>query len=104
MAIDIWKTFPVKRNQRGVIEVDIWNGGSFSEFKRRIKRPYQLIRYTDAWIGRWDLISHEVYKDVSFWWAILAANGISNPFVEPKVGAVLRIPSINDILEWLHWR
>jgi len=51
--------------------------------------------------NRLDLISYKYYRTVSYWWIILLANSIYNPF-NIKTGDVLRIPSPSIIFtKWL---
>lgn len=50
---------------------------------------------------RLDLISYKYYKTVNYWWIILVANSIYNPF-DIRTGDILRIPSISIIFtKWL---
>lgn len=48
-----------------------------------------------------DLISYEYYGTANFWWVILVANNILDPF-DMEIGLVLRIPLKSDVLnKWL---
>lgn len=49
--------------------------------------------------GRWDLISHKFYKTVGYWWLICLANQISNPFEIKPTGTVIRIPSLDYLIQ-----
>jgi hypothetical protein len=48
-----------------------------------------------------DITSYRNYGTVSFWWIILAFNGIQDPFFETTVGRVVEIPSWNDIYDFV---
>lgn len=49
--------------------------------------------------GRWDLISNKFYKTVNYWWLICLANLISNPFELVSAGTVIRIPSLDYLIQ-----
>lgn len=50
---------------------------------------------------RLDLISYKYYRTVNYWWIILLANSIYDPF-NVRTGDVLRIPSPQVIFsKWL---
>ena len=51
-------------------------------------------------VDRIDLISYENYHTVEYWWIILLANNILDPF-DVKVGSILRIPSPSVV--FTHW-
>ena len=50
------------------------------------------VTLTSSDVGRWDLLAHRHYRDVSLWWVIPHANGILDPMVW-EVDKVIRIPS-----------
>jgi len=60
---------------------------------------YHVVERQDE--NRMDLVSYKYYQTVSYWWIILLANGIYDPF-GVRVGDVLRIPSPEIIFtKWL---
>lgn len=46
-----------------------------------------------------DLISNLAYGTPDLWWVIYEFNGIKDPLFELQTGTVLRIPSIDRVLE-----
>lgn len=79
-----------------ITEVDFLHH-SLSNFKKKYPVSYYRVDESDK--NRPDLISYRCYGSVKYWWLILAANSISNPF-ELEVGKVLEIPNILDIYEF----
>lgn len=51
---------------------------------------------------RLDAIAHKVYGSTFFWWILALVNDVRNPFTQPEVGQILRIPSQNRILAMLY--
>lgn len=47
--------------------------------------------------GRLDLIAHQYYQNALLWWVIASANNITNPFLYPKTGDIIRIPSLRTL-------
>lgn len=57
-----------------------------------------FVTVTNDLIFRPDLISSKAYGLPDLWWVICEFNGISDPFFDLKVGMVLRIPKIDNVL------
>ena len=53
--------------------------------------------YTIGDMETWNLISYKEYGTTRLWWIICKLNGINDPTVEPKVGNILRMVSIDKI-------
>lgn len=103
MAIEIWDTISVEVNARGIAERNIWSV-DLVDVKKNIKRKYDLVMFSEAWIGRWDLFATEVYGDQYLWWVVPVVNDLMNLFKEPKEGTILKVPNVNDVLEFLAFR
>jgi hypothetical protein len=86
----------------GTEELDfLWN--SLSEFEMKYGPTYY--RIDDSDLPDPALISYKVYGDVGFWWIILLANGIENPFTELESGMILKIPNKLDLYDFQRkWR
>ncbi len=97
---EIWDIFDVETNASGVQEVNIW-AKSICGLKNSIKRPVQNIMWSDAWIGRWDLLADNVYGNVYLWWAVPVVNDVMNIFHDPSAGAVVSVPDRYDIWEYM---
>ncbi len=50
-------------------------------------------------VERPDLIAHKAYGNSDLWWAIYEFNNLRDPFFDLTLGAVLRLPSKNRLLE-----
>lgn len=48
-------------------------------------------------IGRLDIIANNYYKNSLLWWVIAEANEIRNPFEDMRIGAIIRIPTIETL-------
>lgn len=46
-----------------------------------------------------DLVSFKCYGVVELWWAIYEFNNIRDPFFDIRAGQILRIPSIERVLD-----
>ena len=48
----------------------------------------------------WSSLSYRYFGTTSLWWAICKFNAISNPFILPKVGEIIKIPaqSVIDLM------
>lgn len=103
MAVEIWDLVRVERNARGVEERNIWDF-DLVEFKKWMKRKFDLVMFSEAWIGRWDLFAFEVYGDQYMWWVVPVVNDLMNLFEEPRVGVILKVPNVFDVLEFLAFR
>lgn len=99
----IWNFFEVERNERGILERNIWKD-DLVDVKKDVSGSYDLVMFTEAWIGRWDLFAYEVYGETELWWAVPVANDVMNVFVESSAGAILKVPKADRIIEWLRWR
>lgn len=62
---------------------------------------YNVIHITDDFIGRMDLVSHQVYGDADYADILCKLNGISNPF-ELNADCDIIVPSINDITQFYY--
>lgn len=51
---------------------------------------------------RLDKLAYEFYKDMTMWWALAAANGLGKGTFLVPPGTVLRIPSINNINDYIY--
>jgi len=47
---------------------------------------------------RLDLISYQHYATARLWWVLALANGITNPFIAPYIGDLVRVPTITRII------
>lgn len=52
-------------------------------------------------VGRPDLISLEAYNSVVYWWIILLANDIDDPFNGIEEGDVLILPKPSEVFDFL---
>lgn len=52
-------------------------------------------------LGRPDLISLDAYGDVNYWWVIMLANDIVDPFDDIKFGDELIIPNDTEVFQFL---
>jgi hypothetical protein len=93
---EIWTVFP-KDNEKK--EVNIW-AKNLVDFKKAVRRPIKLWTMTEAYVGRWDLVAEELYRDVYLWWAVPLANDILDLFAPELIGMFLKVPSYQDIWEW----
>jgi len=57
-----------------------------------------FISVDDDIVRRPDLIADKAYNNPDLWWVIYEFNGIRDPLFELKVGDVLRIPSIDRVM------
>ena len=46
-----------------------------------------------------DLLASQLYGQPELWWAIYEFNNIIDPLFDLKIGQILRIPSLNRVLE-----
>lgn len=44
-----------------------------------------------------DLISDYLYKSTDYWWVVLWANNILDPFGRPKAGEIIKVVDINSL-------
>ena len=78
----------------GIEELDfLYN--SLSEFEITIETKRYRVDGSD--IPDPALISYKCYGSVYFWWILLVANGIQNPFSELTPGTLLVVPNVVDI-------
>jgi hypothetical protein len=57
-----------------------------------------VVQVTQAWEGRLDLLSYELYGTVDLWWAVAELNHLVDPFTEVVSGVQLRVPSRDRLL------
>ncbi len=50
-------------------------------------------------IQRLDLISQKAYGTPNLWWVIAEFNGINDPLFDLRPGTILRIPSLDRVLQ-----
>jgi len=100
MKGEFWDLMKVEENDRGVKEVNIW-ARSIAEIKGSIKRKVQKVMWTDAWIGRWDLLAWELYRNQYLWWVVPVVNDVFNPFIEPSAGVIVNVPDLMDVWEYI---
>jgi len=86
----------------GTPEVDfLWN--NLSKFELKYEPFYYRIEEED--FMRPDLISYKIYGSVRYWWVILLVNKVQDPYSELTVGALIQLPSMQDIYEFnKRWR
>lgn len=71
----------------------------FTELPTSEDDSYHKVTKIDRY--RPDLISYKYYETVDYWWVVLLANSIFDPF-DIKPGTVLRIPSKSVVIsKWL---
>jgi len=103
MKGEFWDLMEVEVNDRGEKEVNIWARG-IADIKNAVKRRVARYMWNDSWIGRWDLFAYEVYKNQYLWWVVPVVNDILNPFVEPASGAIVEVPDLMDVWEYIKFR
>ena len=59
--------------------------------------PDDFYYYTVNEMENWNLISYKEYGTTRLWWIICKLNGIIDPTVDPKVGQILRMVTIDQI-------
>lgn len=74
----------------------LWS--TLSDFPLNYTPSYYRASSND--IARPDLISYKNYSTVKYWWIICVVNNISNPLTEIEDGMILKIPNIQDILNF----
>jgi hypothetical protein len=94
---ELWTIFSVDKEKD---EVNIWSK-NLVDFKKALRRPTKLWTMTEAYVGRWDLVAEELYRDVYLWWAVPLANDIMDLFSPLLIGAFLKVPAVQDIWEWI---
>lgn len=52
--------------------------------------------------NRPDLLANKLYNEPELWWVIYEFNEIKDPFFDLKAGQILRIPTLERILEALN--
>jgi hypothetical protein len=62
-------------------------------------RQQYVVTYTDR--ANAPGLAFSIYGDRDYWWILCLYNGILNPIDEIAPGTVLRLPSINDINNFL---
>ena len=92
---EIWTKFP-----EGKGEVNIW-ARDLVDFKKAVRRGLNFWVFTEAYIGRWDLVADELYGDVYLWWAVPVVNDILDLFGGELAGQFLKVPQYMDVWEWV---
>jgi len=69
--------------------------------KRFLKREGRVWILSEAYLGRLDLASYDVYGTPDYWWAILAVNDIMDPWDKSLVGKEMFCPDPLDIHDFL---
>lgn len=72
-----------------------------------LRRPLELepneddtfVTVTQEYERRPDLLSSRVYGDPELWWVIYEFNGIMDPLFDLKMGQILRIPSLERVVQ-----
>ena len=90
------------RYTNGIVAVNR-SGKNFLVLRKPLKLEEDstdtFIVITQEITRRPDLISHRVYGVPELWWAIYEFNNIRDPLFGLKQGQILRIPSIERVLE-----
>lgn len=95
--------FLKKETVRGIREVNLLTL-PVGMLRRYSKRPLKLYILSQAYLGRFDLVSYDVYKTPYYWWVILAFNDIKDSWDASLVGSIIKCPNILDIHDFLHSR
>ena len=82
-------------NGEEVIDVPSFKYRDFHSFLSNFRLPYRTVQEEEE--GLPDLISFRVYGVHTYWWVILFANQIIDPFTELKAGAEIVVPPTNII-------
>jgi len=80
-----------------VEELDFLNS-SLSNLTMKRRPSYYRLNSIDR--KRPDIISEKNYGTVYFWWVIMAASGIQDPFFETTIGRIVKVPSMLDISDF----
>ena len=77
--------------------------GSWVQLPFLLNPNLPVKRYTvsNAFAGRVDLISQDVYETDEYFWVIIAYNKPRNPFNWPNAGDVIFIPDLGSIVSEL---
>lgn len=94
--MEIWSIFPKEGGDVNFLMK------SLADMKKYIRREVKYIMFTEAWIGRWDLLATEVYGDPYLWWVIPVVNDIIDLFDPELVGAILKVPHAYDVWDFLN--
>lgn len=90
----------VFRRSTGTQEFALWNADrTFSN-----AQDYGVHQVTDFEVGRLDLISHQHYNTVEYWWIIADANDLLDPLEEMRPGMILKIPNRSAIETYVRRR
>ena len=79
------------------VEVDFISN---SLSKLVLKRKFGNYRLTSIDRKRPDIISYKHYNTPYFWWIVLLANLVEDPFFETEIGRVFLIPNEFDIQDF----
>ena len=73
-----------------------------TEIESFLKRQPRRFLLSSAYLGRFDLVSEDVYRNPSFWWVACVVNLIFDMFDEDElVGKMLRFPDPLDVHDWV---
>jgi len=78
------------KSTKEIVSSPQWN----SYCNQLINSSARVLIVPAGYEGRPDLISHQVYGIVDYWWVICAANNIIDPFEQLIAGKQIRIPII----------
>jgi len=81
----------------GVEELDFLNS-SLSRLVMKRRPSYYRLNSIDR--KRPDIISEKNYGTVYFWWVIMVASGIQDPFFETTIGRIVSVPNILDVSDF----
>ena len=79
---------------------------NFSSFpmtniKKYIRREGQIWILSEAYIGRLDLASYDIYGTPDYWWVLLAVNDIMDPWDPNLMGMEIFCPDVRDIHDFI---
>ena len=85
---------PPMRTHRGHDIADFHQNDKWDSFAKAQSTNPLLYTIPLAREARPDMISYDIYENVTKWWSICALNNIIDPFNELRVGKVLKVPKI----------
>lgn len=62
--------------------------------------PDLYSEHTMSETDQWSLMAHNYFGTTDLWWVICKFNNISNPFIMPRPGTVIKIPS-KDLVSFI---
>lgn len=101
MSTNYFKRIPKVRNvEKNSFERN-FSVVPISSLKDFLRHPVNYTVLSEAFIGRFDLVSASLYGTTAYDWAIMSVNDIINPFDEGLVGRTIMYPDVLDITEFL---